>query len=67
MFPYLAMTLKTVICLVTVSVSFLIFPQEFYLIKIYHGRPKFTCTWKIRPLDTSGSRKSKRDCILKYI
>ena len=46
MFPYLAMTLKTVICLVTVSVSFLIFPQEFYLIKIYHGRPKFTVLGK---------------------
>ena len=46
MFPYLTMALKTVICLVNVSVSFLIFHQEFYLIKIYHGRPKFTVLGK---------------------
>ena len=46
MFPYLAMSLKTVICLVNVSVSFHIFHQEFYLIKIYHGRPKFTVLGK---------------------
>ena len=46
MFPYLAMALKTVICLVNVSISFLIFHQEFYLIKIYHGRPKSTVLGK---------------------
>ena len=34
--PHLAMTLKVVIRLVTVSVSYLILRQEFYLIKIYH-------------------------------
>ena len=34
MFPYLAMALKTVICLLTVSVSYLRLHQEFYLIKI---------------------------------
>ena len=45
MFPFLAMALKTVIYLVTVSVSFL-FHQEFYLIKIYYGRPKFTVLGK---------------------
>ena len=37
MSPHLAMTLKTVIRLVTVSVSYLILHQEFYLIKIYHA------------------------------
>ena len=44
MLPFFAMALKTVIYLVTVSVSFL-FHQEFYLIKIY-GRPKFTVLGK---------------------
>ena len=33
---YLAMTLKIVIRLVTVSVSYLILHQQFYLIKIYN-------------------------------
>ena len=37
MSPHLAMTLKTVIRLVTVSVSYLILHQEFYLIKIYRA------------------------------
>ena len=46
MFPYLAMALKTVICLVNVSVSFLIFHHEFYLINIYHGRTKFNVLGK---------------------
>ena len=36
MSPHLSMTLKIVIRLVTVSVSYLILHQEFYLIKIYH-------------------------------
>ena len=36
MSPHLAMALKIVICLVTVSVSYLILNQEFYLNKIYH-------------------------------
>ena len=36
MSPHLAMTLKIVIRLVTVSVSYIILYQEFYLIKIYH-------------------------------
>ena len=34
--PHLAMALKTVIRLVTVSVNHLILHQDFYLIKIYH-------------------------------
>ena len=36
MSPHLAMTLKIVIRLVTVSISYQILHQEFYLIKIYH-------------------------------
>ena len=36
MSPHLAMALKIVIRLVTVSVSYLILHQEFYLIKIYY-------------------------------
>ena len=36
MFPYLAMALKTVICLLTVSVSYLRLHQEFYLIKLQY-------------------------------
>ena len=47
MSPYLAITLKTVIRLVTVSVSYLIFHQEFYLIKIYHIRSKFNVLGKL--------------------
>ena len=72
-FLFFAMVLKTVFFLVTVSVSFLILHQEFYLIKIYHDRPKFTVLRKSDPdyLDqgyvTSGSHKSKSDCILRYV
>ena len=46
MFPYLTMALKTVICLVNVFISFLTFHQEFHLIKIHHGWPKFTVLGK---------------------
>ena len=49
MFPYLGITLKTVIHLAIVSVSFLILHQVFYLIKIYHVRPKFTGLGKPDP------------------
>ena len=41
MFPHLVMALKIVLRLVTVSVSYLILHQEFYLIKIYHVGAKF--------------------------
>ena len=37
MSPHLAMALKIVIRLVTVSVGYLILHQEFYLIKIYRA------------------------------
>ena len=46
MFSYLSMALKFVICLVTISLSFLIIHQEIHLIKIYHVRPKFTVLGK---------------------
>ena len=38
MSPHLAMTLNIVIRLVTVSVSYLVLHQGFYLIKIYRAR-----------------------------
>ena len=47
MSPHLAMALKIVIRLVTVSVSYLILHQEFYLIKIYHVREKFNALRKL--------------------
>ena len=47
MSPHLAMALKIVIRLVTLSVSYLIFHQEFYLIKIYHIRSKFNVLGKL--------------------
>ena len=47
MSPHLAMALKIVIRLVTVSVSYLILHQEFYLIKIYHTGANFTLLRKL--------------------
>ena len=44
---YLTMILKTVICLVSVSVSYLILHQEFYLIKICPVRAKFNVLGKL--------------------
>ena len=46
MFLYLTIALKTVIHLVTVSLRFLIFHEEFYLNKIYHEGPKFNMRGK---------------------
>ena len=45
MSPHLAMALKIVIRLV--SVSYLIFHQEFYLIKIYHVGANFDVLRKL--------------------
>ena len=47
MSPHLAMALKIVIRLVTVSVSYLIFHQEFYLIKTYHVGANFNVLRKL--------------------
>ena len=47
MSPHLAMALKIVIHLVTVSVNYLIFHQEFYLIKTYYVRAKFNALRKL--------------------
>ena len=47
MSPHLAMALKIVIRLVTVSVSYLILHQEFYLIKIYHVGANFNVLRKL--------------------
>ena len=44
---HLTMILKTVICLVSVSVSYLILHQEFYLIKICPVRAKFNVLGKL--------------------
>ena len=44
---HLAMALKIVIRLVTVSVSYLILHQKFYLIKIYHAGVNFNVLRKL--------------------
>ena len=73
MFPYLPITLKPVIHLVIVSVTFLILHQVFYLIEIYHVGPKFTALgnqtsgYVGQGKGTSGFHKSKKDSILRYV
>ena len=47
MSPHLAMALIIVIHFVTVSVSYLILHQEFYLIKIYHAGANFNLLRKL--------------------
>ena len=47
MSPHLAMALKIVIRLVTPSVSYLLFHQEFYLIKTYHVGANFNVLRKL--------------------
>ena len=45
--PHLAMALKIVIRLVTVSARHLILHEEFYLIKIYHAGANFNVLRKL--------------------